>query len=239
MNNYNSYPQENTPNSQFVYQDVALQQSLVQRVFLWMTMGLAITGLTAYLTFESNLYFNIASSGMMWLLMLAELGVVMFLSARIQKIAFSTATILFGAYSILNGLTLSVLFAAYTMESLALTFIVTAGMFGATALYGYVTKRDLSGMGSILFMGVIGLIIAGVVNIFLGSSTLSLITSAAGIIIFTGLTAWDMQKIKHLFSGVYADSEEVKKLSVIGALQLYLDFVNLFIYLLRFFGKRR
>ena len=112
MNNYNSYPQENTPNSQFVYQDVALQQSLVQRVFLWMTMGLAITGLTAYLTFESNLYFNIASSGMMWLLMLAELGVVMFLSARIQKIAFSTATILFGAYSILNGLTLSVLFAA-------------------------------------------------------------------------------------------------------------------------------
>ena len=223
MNNYNSYPQENTPNSQFVYQDVALQQSLVQRVFLWMTMGLAITGLTAYLTFESNLYFNIASSGMMWLLMLAELGVV----------------ILFGAYSILNGLTLSVLFAAYTMESLALTFIVTAGMFGATALYGYVTKRDLSGMGSILFMGVIGLIIAGVVNIFLGSSTLSLITSAAGVIIFTGLTAWDMQKIKHLFSGVYADSEEVKKLSVIGALQLYLDFVNLFIYLLRFFGKRR
>ena len=171
--------------------------------------------------------------------MLAELGVVMFLSARIQKIAFSTATILFGAYSILNGLTLSVLFAAYTMESLALTFIVTAGTFGATALYGYVTKRDLSGMGSILFMGVIGLIIAGVVNIFLGSSTLSLITSAAGVIIFTGLTAWDMQKIKHLFSGVYADSEEVKKLSVIGALQLYLDFVNLFIYLLRFFGKRR
>ena len=168
MNNYNSYPQENTPNSQFVYQDVALQQSLVQRVFLWMTMGLAITGLTAYLTFESNLYFNIASSGMMWLLMLAELGVVMFLSARIQKIAFSTATILFGAYSILNGLTLSVLFATYTMESLALTFIVTAGTFGATALYGYVTKRDLSGMGSILFMGVIGLIIAGVVNIFLG-----------------------------------------------------------------------
>lgn len=237
MNQYNQYP-NGSSTGQYVYQDQALQRTLVQRVFLWMTMGLSITAFTAYLTFESNLYLSLLSGASFWILVLAELGIVMALSSRIQKMAFSTATILFGLYSLLNGLTLSVLFAAYTQESLTTTFFVTAGTFGATALFGYVTKRDLSKMGSILFMALIGLIITTLVNIFLGSSLLSLITSAAGVLIFTGLTAWDMQKIKMLFANVASDSEDVKKVSVLGALTLYLDFINLFLYLLRFLGRR-
>lgn len=232
----------NRPQGGYVYEgDVALQRSLVQRVFVWMAMGLAITGLTAYLTFSSNLLYILAGMGSMsmWLLIGAEVGLVWYLSSRIMSISFSTATVLFGVYSILSGVTLSYIFALYTLESIGTTFLITAGTFGAMATYGYVTKRDLSSMGSILFMGLIGLIIAGVVNIFLQNSMLSLITSCIGVLIFTGLTAWDMQKIKLMFAGAYEDSDDVKKYSVLGALTLYLDFVNLFLYLLRLLGSRR
>lgn len=239
MNNYNL--QEQPQSGGYVYQDASLLSSLIQRIFMWMAMGLAITGLTSYLTFESNLFYMMLSQGRAVFLglILAELGIVWFLSSRIYSLSFSTATVLFALYSILNGVSLSYIFALYTMESLTTTFFITAGTFGATALFGYVTKRDLSKMGSILMMGLIGLIIAGLVNIFLQSSTVSLIASCAGVLIFTGLTAWDIQRFKAYFSEVYEDSEEVKKLSLLGALELYLDFINLFIYLLRIFGSRR
>lgn len=236
MNNYN----QNQPygsSSGYVYQDAALQSTLLQRVFLWMAMGLAITGLTAYLTYSSNLLYML--SPYMGGLILLELGIVFGMSFLINRISSMVATLLFGLYSLINGLTLSVIFAVYTMESIASTFFIAAGTFGAMAFFGYVTKRDLSRMGSILMMALIGLVIAGVVNIFLKSSMLSFVTSAIGVLVFTGLTAWDMQKIKNMFADVQEDGEEVRKYSVFAALTLYLDFVNLFLYLLRLFGSRR
>ncbi len=219
---------------------IATQQSLILRVFVWMAMGLGITGLTAMLTYNSGLFYTLVQNqGLFWGLMIAEIGMVWYLSARIMKLSFSTATILFGTYAVLNGLTLSFIFAVYTMSSIATTFFITAGTFGAMALYGYVTKRDLSKMGSILMMALIGLIIASVVNIFLGNSMLDLIISVVGVLIFVGLTAWDTQNIKQMLIQTEGEDEElVKKLSVLGALSLYLDFINLFLYLLRFFGSR-
>lgn len=239
MNNQNYYPEGSRSGGCIYEQDVAVvQRSLIQRVFLWMTMGLSITGLTAMLTYSSSLFYELMSNSILfWGLMLAELGIVFYLSSRVMKMSFMTATILFAAYSILNGVTLSLIFAAYTMQSIATTFFVTAGTFAAMAFVGYVTKRDLSKMGSILMMALIGLIIATVVNIFLKNSMFELVISGIGVLIFTGLTAYDTQKIKLMLH--QAESEEVaKKLSVIGALTLYLDFINLFLYLLRFLGSR-
>ncbi|WP_044190680.1 Bax inhibitor-1/YccA family protein [Porphyromonas sp. COT-290 OH860] len=239
MNNQNYYPEGSRSGGYIYEQDVAVvQRSLIQRVFLWMTMGLSITGLTAMLTYSSSLFYELMSNSILfWGLMLAELGIVFYLSSRVMKMSFMTATILFAAYSILNGVTLSLIFAAYTMQSIATTFFVTAGTFAAMAFVGYVTKRDLSKMGSILMMALIGLIIATVVNIFLKNSMFELVISGIGVLIFTGLTAYDTQKIKLMLH--QAESEEVaKKLSVIGALTLYLDFINLFLYLLRFLGSR-
>lgn len=239
MNNQNYYPEGSRSGGYIYEQDVAVvQRSLIQRVFLWMTMGLSITGLTAMLTYSSSLFYELMSNSILfWGLMLAELGIVFYLSSRVMKMSFMTATILFAAYSILNGVTLSLIFAAYTMQSIATTFFVTAGTFAAMAFVGYVTKRDLSKMGSILMMALIGLIIATVANIFLKNSMFELVISGVGVLIFTGLTAYDTQKIKLMLH--QAESEEVaKKLSVIGALTLYLDFINLFLYLLRFLGSR-
>lgn len=221
------------------YQDEALQRSLVQRVFLWMTMGLGITAVTSLLTYDSSLYYSIIGNGWHMGLLLAEVALVWIISSSISRLSFSVATALFALYSVLNGVTLSVIFAVYTLESIAETFFVAAGTFGATALFGYVTKRDLSKWGSFLMMALIGLIIATVVNLFLGSSTLSLITSAVGVLLFTGLTAYDVWRYKQVFAQVDEDSEEVKKISLLAALNLYLDFVNLFLYLLRFLGRSR
>lgn len=236
-----NYEIQNPQQTGYVYQDTALQASLIQRVFLWMTIGLAITGLTSYITYSSNLLYALFEMGRLAFfgLLAAQIGIVWYLSSRIQSMSFSTATILFGVYSLLTGVSISYIFAAFTMQSLATTFFVTAGTFGATALYGYVTKRDLSKMGSILMMGLIGLIIASLVNMFLKSATMDYIVSGIGVIIFTGLTAWDMQKLKLMFAEAYEDSEEVKKVSVLGALTLYLDFINLFLFLLRFLGRNR
>ncbi len=238
--NENSFYNSNNEIEYVSDNSIATQQSLILRVFVWMAMGLGITGLTAMLTYNSSLFSMLMQSqGLFYGLMIVEVGMVWYLSARIMKLSFTTATVLFGTYAVLNGLTLSFIFAVYTMSSIATTFFVTAGTFGVMALYGYVTKRDLSKLGSILFMALIGLIIASVVNIFLGNSMLDLVISAVGVLIFVGLTAWDTQNIKQMLVQTEGEDEElVKKLSVLGALSLYLDFVNLFLYLLRFLGSR-
>ncbi len=211
------------------------------KVFNWMAMGLGLTGLIAYFTASTGLVFTFARSPLMYVFLFAELGLVFYLSARIDKLQASTATGLFMLYSALNGLTFSTIFIAYTMSSIAGTFLITAGMFGAMAVYGMVTKRDLSGMGSFMFMGLIGIIIASIVNLFMHSSGLSWAISFIGVIVFTGLTAYDVQKIKNIGEqGILEQGEEaIRKGSIIGALALYLDFINLFLMLLRFFGGAR
>jgi uncharacterized protein len=211
------------------------------KVFNLMTLGLALTGIIAYVTANTGLASAIIGTPLFIVLILAELGLVFYLSARVEKIQASTASALFIGYSVMNGLTLSVIFLAYTGSSIASTFFITAGMFGAMAIYGLVTKRDLSGLGSFLFMGLIGIIIASIVNIFLQSSSVHWAISFLGVLIFTGLTAYDVQKIKRIGEeGIMAQGDEVvRKGAVMGALALYLDFINLFLMLLRFFGGSR
>ncbi len=211
---------------------------VMRKTFGWMTMCLLITALTAMGVVNSGLFYQIASSGAMWLLIIAELVLVFVLSARINKMSVTTATIMLIAYSALNGVTLSVIFVVYSLGSIAKTFFITTGMFGVMALVGATTKRDLSKMGSILFMALIGLIIASLVNIFLHSSGLDWIISLIGVVLFTALTAYDVQRVKRLAteSDLYDDTQ-VGRLAVISALSLYLDFINLFLYLLRFFGR--
>lgn len=219
----------------------ALQRTLMQYVFLWMAAGLGITGLTSLLLFknESLIYSLMSSKLLFYGLIIAEIVVVVYLSARISRMSFGMATALFCAYALLNGLTLSPIFLLYTSQSIAETFFITAGTFSVMAIYGYFTKRDLTRWGSLLFMALIGLIIAMVVNFFLRSGVMSLVISIAGVLIFVGLTAYDVQKIKNLFADVDNANDEVKKIAVLGALTLYLDFINLFLYLLRLFGRRR
>jgi hypothetical protein len=211
------------------------------KVFNLMTLGLALTGIIAYITANTGLAAAIIGTPLFFVLIIAELGLVFYLSARVEKIQASTASALFIGYSVMNGLTLSVIFLAYTGSSIASTFFITAGMFGAMAIYGLVTKRDLSGLGSFLFMGLIGIIIASIVNIFLQSSSVHWAISFLGVLIFTGLTAYDVQKIKRIGEeGIMAQGDEVvRKGAVMGALALYLDFINLFLMLLRFFGGSR
>ena len=211
------------------------------KVFNWMALGLGITGVVAYFTAASGLAVKIINSPLFLIIALGTLGLVFFLSARIDKIQASTASALFVIYSVLNGLFFSTIFLRYTGSSIASTFVITAGMFGAMAVYGLVTKRDLSGWGSFLFMGLIGLIIASIVNIFLKSPGVYWVTSMIGVLIFTGLTAYDVQKIKRMGEeGIMAQGQEaITKGSIMGALALYLDFINLFLMLLRFFGGSR
>jgi FtsH-binding integral membrane protein len=211
------------------------------KVFNWMAVGLGITGIVAYATAATGLATRIINSPLFLIIALGTLGLVFFLSARIDKIQASTASALFVAYSVLNGLFFSTIFLRYTGASIASTFVITAGMFGAMAVYGLVTKRDLSGWGSFLFMGLIGLIIASIVNIFLKSTGVYWVTSMIGVLIFTGLTAYDVQKIKRMGEeGIMSQGQEaITKGSIMGALALYLDFINLFLMLLRFFGGSR
>ena len=211
------------------------------KVFNWMAIGLALTGGVAFLTANTGLARAIVATPLFFILILAELGLVFFLSARIEKIQPATATGLFVGYSVLNGLTLSSIFLAYTTASIAATFFIPAGMFGAMAVYGLVTKRDLAAMGSFLFMGLIGIILASIVNIFLKSSSLYWTISVIGVLVFVGLTAWDVQKIKNMGEqGIMSQGEgAIRKGAILGALALYLDFINLFLMLLRFFGGSR
>ncbi|MBM6883048.1 Bax inhibitor-1/YccA family protein [Bacteroides caecigallinarum] len=224
------------------YEAKAAQSSLMRSVYTWMTLALAITGLTAMYMAKSLTVLNMMmqNSMMFWGILIAEVVLVMYMSARIHKISFTTATLLFIAYSVLNGMTLSILFLIYTMSSIATTFFVTAGTFGVMAIFGYVTKKDLTRIGNLCLMGVIGLIIASVVNMFLHNSMMDMFISYIGVLIFVGLTAYDAQKIKHLLSGDDIEvNESTQKIALLGALTLYLDFINLFIYLLRILGDRK
>ena len=222
--------------------DKSAQAALFRSVYVWMTLALAITGFVALYVAKSYALLNAMAenSFLFWGLLIAEVGLVMYLSARIHRISFSTATILFIVYSVLNGVTMSILFMVYTMSSIATTFFVTAGTFGATALYGYVTKKDLTRIGNLCIMGVIGLIIASLVNLFLQNSMMDLIISYIGVLLFVGLTAYDSQKIKQLLSDDSIEiNETTQKIALMGSLTLYLDFINLFIYLLRILGDRK
>jgi FtsH-binding integral membrane protein len=202
-----------------------------------MGAGLAITAFMALVTLSSPAMLNavLGNKLVFYGLMIGELALVFTLSGAINKLSEATATLIFIAYSALNGVTLSVVALVYTSSSITTTFVTTAGMFGAMSVYGYVTKRDLTSWGSFLFMGLIGVVIASVVNIFVASSAVSWVISAVGIIVFTGLTAYDTWKIKELA----ASGIEGRKPAILGALTLYLDFINLFLMLLRFTGNRR
>lgn len=212
---------------------------LMRKVYLWMTLALMITGITAAGVANSpNILALIYSSQVvMWGIIIAEFGLVIYISARLEKLSLSTATILFALYSILNGVMLSSIFLLYSTAIISKVFFITAGTFGVTALYGYATKKDLSSLGNILFMALIGLVIATIVNVFMKSAMFDLILSYIGVIIFVGLTAWDSQKIKHMMMVQQDADESAQKLALIGALSLYLDFINLFLYLLRIFGR--
>jgi FtsH-binding integral membrane protein len=208
------------------------------RVYNYMGAGLALTGIVAYVAAASGFYQAIYRTPLMWLVMLAPLGMVFFLSFRIQKMSLGTAQLSFWAYAGLVGLSLGGIFLVYTGVSIASTFLITATMFLATSLYGYTTSRDLTGLGSFMFMGLIGIIIAGLVNMFLHSTGLQFAISAIGVIVFTGLTAYDTQSIKEMY---FAGDDEViaGKKAIMGALRLYLDFLNLFLMMLQFMGQRR
>ncbi len=214
--------------------------ALMRKVYVWMTMALAITGICAYGVASSPALMQMIYGGgsAIWILFIIEIGLVFYVSARIQKLSLSTATTLFIIYSALNGVTLSSIFLLYTMSSITTVFFITAATFGAMALYGYTTKADLSKIGSILIMALIGLIIATVVNLFMKSAMFQLILSYIGVLIFVGLTAWDSQKIKQMLALQPDMSEGAQKVALLGALTLYLDFINLFLYLLRIFGSR-
>ncbi|MPZ08973.1 MAG: BAX inhibitor (BI)-1/YccA family protein [Kiloniellaceae bacterium] len=207
-------------------------------VYNYMTLAMGITGLVAYATSVSPAMINlIFGTPLQWVVMLAPLGFVFFLSARIHKMAASTAQITFWVFAAVMGLSLASIFLAFTGESVAKVFFVTAGAFAGLSLLGYTTKKNLSGMGTFLFMGLIGVIIAMVVNIFLASPALQFVISVVGVLVFAGLTAYDTQQIKNMYDA--ADSGEVStKKSVMGALRLYLDFLNMFLFLLQLFGNR-
>lgn len=219
--------------------DTTRQRAIISQVYAWMTAGLLITGAIAMFVASSQALTSlILGTPLFFVLILVEIGLVWFLSARIGKMAVSTATALFLAYSALNGLTLSAIFLVYTQASIATTFFITAGTFGAMSLYGYVTKRDLTTIGNLCFMALIGFLLASIVNIFLQSTGLYWILTYLGILIFVGLTAWDTQKIKQM-SQAASNETEGQRVAIFGALQLYLDFINLFLLLLRIFGRRR
>lgn len=214
--------------------------ALMRKVYIWMAMALAITGVTALGVASSpNLLALIFSSKLLFFgLIIAELALVILITARLQKLSLTTATLFFVLFAVINGVTLSSIFVIYTMASIAQTFFICSATFGVMAVYGYTTKRDLSSMGKLLFMALIGLIIATVVNIFMRSSGLDMAISYIGVLVFVGLTAWDTQKIKLMLANAEDMGEGAQKIALIGALSLYLDFINLFIYLLRIFGRR-
>ncbi len=219
---------------------VLQQQSIMTRVYAWMMAGLLATGAIAMFVASTPLGMALISNQLLFFgIIIGELALVWYLSARISKIAASTATGLFLAYATLNGITLSIIFLAYTSSSIASTFFVTGATFGVMSVYGYTTRRDLSRMGNILFMALIGFLIASVVNLFLRSELIYWITTYAGILIFVGLTAWDTQKIKQMSMNSSGEESQVQRIAILGALMLYLDFINLFLLLLRIMGNRR
>lgn len=243
MTNYSSMQQAGTAK-------VELVNAFMRGVYGWMGAGLGVTALVALAVQSSptllGALFNydpatgaVGLSGTVIVLLLAELGLVFFLSARIGSMNPSTATTLFLVYSGLNGLTLTPILLAYTSTSVFSTFVTTAGMFGAMSVYGMVTKKDLTSWGGFLFMGLIGLIIAMVVNLFLQSPAMAFVISGIGVLVFLGLTAYDTQRLKTMGEQMPADAAVIRRGSILGALTLYLDFINIFLMLLQFMGDRR
>ena len=213
---------------------------LIRKVYLWMAMALAITAFTAYYVASNEMILTAIYTNQILFfgLIIAELGLVIGLSAAINRLSLTVATTMFVVYSVINGATLSYVFLAYTASSVTNVFLITAGTFAAMALWGYFTKTDLTSMGKILFMALIGVIIATIVNIFTKSAGFEMILNYVGVLIFTGLTAYDSQKIKEMLNTMPEADEGAQKVALLGALSLYLDFINLFLYLLRIFGKR-
>jgi uncharacterized protein len=210
----------------------------MQRVYGYMAGGLVLTGIVAYAAAVSGFYQAIADTGLIWIVMLAPLGFVLALSFGIQRMSVETAMVLFWIYAAIMGLSLGSIFLVFTGTSIARVFFITAATYGAMSLYGYTTRSDLSGFGSFLFMGLIGIVIASLVNIFVGSSALQFAISIIGVIVFVSLTAYDTQRIKQMY--LESDTAEIAgKKAVLGALALYLDFINLFMMLLQLFGQRR
>lgn len=227
----------------------SITKTFMSNVFSYMASALAITGIISYwfgndLELVGMLFSPTAEGGVSmnmlgYIVMFAPLGFVLLMSFGFQKMSSMTMVLLFIAYSAIMGVSLSTIFLVYTASSIFTTFFITAGTFGVMAFLGYTTKTDLTKFGSILMMGLIGIIIASVVNMFMGSETMDYIISILGVLIFTGLTAYDVQKLKRIGSGVEYGTDETNKLAIMGALNLYLDFVNLFLFLLRFLGDRK
>lgn len=233
---------EETKNLIGNYASKAAQSTLLRSVYVWMTLALIITGFVSMYVAQSYQLVSFIFGNKLALcgMLIAELAVVFYLSARINSISFTKATVMFIIYSILNGATLASIFLVYTMSSIASTFFVAAGTFGVMALYGYVTKSDLTRIGNICLMALIGLIIATLVSMFWQNSMLQMIITYVGVILFVGLTAYDSQKIKRLLTANGIEvTEETQKIALLGALTLYLDFINLFLYLLRLLGDRK
>ena len=215
---------------------VVTQQTFIQQVYQWMAAGLAITGVISFWAAGNESVLKFMVGGGFWVVMLAEFALVIGLSAFILKLSTQMATLLFLAYSALNGLSLCFIFAVYTGSSIAATFFITAGTFAGVSVFGWVTKSDLTSLRGFLFMGLLGVVIASVVNIFLKSTALEWILTYAGLAVFIGLTAYDTQKLKAIHQNGAAATGQI---AILGALQLYLDFINMFLLLLRIFGRRR
>ncbi|MEQ1704817.1 MAG: Bax inhibitor-1/YccA family protein [Rickettsiales bacterium] len=234
--------------SRAVAYDAGLRAYML-KIYNYMASALALTGIVALGASKSEAILSAlytvqngqvaGMSGLGWIVALAPIGLVLWLSMGINRLSTTAAQGIFWAYAALVGLSLTSIFLLYTGESIARAFFVTAGTFGAMSIYGYTTKRDLTGMGSFLMMGLIGLIIASIVNMFLGSEGLAFATSVIGVLIFVGLTAYDTQKLKGMYYQVAGNAEAMAKTSIMGALSLYMDFINIFMYLLRFIGDRR
>jgi len=219
------------------------ERSIMKNVYLWMTAGLSLTGVVSYLVASSPSLQRVflGSTTSLLLLIVAQFGLVIYLTARIQKMSATSAIAAFGGYAMLTGITLSVIFMAYSGLTISRAFFTTAAAFGGMSLYGMTTKRELNGMGHYLMMGLWGILIASLINMFLGSASIYYIISILGVVVFLGLTAWDTQKIKQwneTYSG-HMDEDTYIKLSILGALTLYLDFLNIFLFTLRIFGRNR
>lgn len=226
FNPYSSYPTQ------------LREVNFMARVYGWMAGALAVTAVSAYWVAHTPQAITFVAQHLM-LLLLVQVGIVIALSALLPRLSFIAAFALFTLYSLSMGVTLSTLFLVYTASSLGFTFIVTAGTFGAMAIYGYVTKSDLTSLGNILLMGLIGLILSSLVNMFWQNQKFDIVLSGIGVLIFTLFVAYDAQRIKHLGQEMLSDRQAINKVALLGALVLYLDFVNLFLYLLRFLGKSR
>jgi uncharacterized protein len=236
-NQDNRWSVRSVPGVETAEVDAGLRAHML-RIYNYMASGLALTGIVAYVAAASGFYSTIAQTPLIWVVMLAPLGFVFALSAGLERMRGSTAQALFWAFSAVMGLSLASVFLVFTGASIARVFFITAGTFAAMSLWGYTTQRDLSAMGSFLMMGLIGIVLASLVNLFIGSSALQFAISVIGVVVFTGLTAWDTQRIKEMYWE--SDGAELAgKKAIMGALALYLDFINLFTLLLQFMGARR